>query len=211
MGATSMRYCEQCPCPELCFTAASCRKRAPVECSGGYACDAGECYCRFDQEPEVVAETLSPNLAFAEASAEEAARIEETLPHPEAKDVNPKDAAAVSKVSTCLVPDVVLVELGQAFRDGAIKYGPHNWREQPVKTTVYLDAIMRHLMLFRAGQDEASDSGVKHITSVMSGCAILLDAALNGTLIDDRLKMEDPTALEDLLEMYKSQNEGHNG
>ena len=113
----------------------------------------------------------------------------------------------MAKVSTCLVPDIAVLELGQAFRDGAAKYGPYNWRTDPVKTTVYLDAIARHLALYKAGQDRASDSNVHHLTSVMSGCAILLDAALNGTLQDDRYKMENPELLEQALEEFKKANE----
>ena len=41
----------------------------------------------------------------------------------------------------------------------------------------------------------------------MSGCAILLDAALNDTLIDDRHKLPDPSKLEDVLERYKARNQ----
>lgn len=124
-----------------------------------------------------------------------------------AKETNPKDAAGAPKVSTSLVPEIALIELAQAFRDGAAKYTPFNWRRAPVKTTVYLDAMERHLMLYRAGQDEASDSRLSHLTHIMSGCAILLDAALNDTLIDDRHKLPNPAALELVLERYKRRNQ----
>lgn len=125
----------------------------------------------------------------------------------DAKETNPKDATGAPKVSTSLVPEIALIELAQAFRDGAAKYTPFNWRRAPVKATVYVDAMERHLMLYRAGQDEASDSRLSHLTHIMSGCAILLDAALNDTLIDDRHKLPDPSRLEDVLERYKARNQ----
>lgn len=124
----------------------------------------------------------------------------------QAKETNPKDLAGAPKVSTTLVPEIAVIELAQAFRDGARKYSPYNWRHAPVKTTVYLDAMERHLMLYRAGQDKASDSMLSHLTHIMSGCAILLDAELNGTRIDDRHKLPDPGKLEKVLELYREVN-----
>lgn len=71
-----------------------------------------------------------------------------------------------------------------------------------------MDAMHRHLQLYNAGQDKASDSGLHHLTHVMSGCAIVLDALLNDTLIDDRHPMNNPDALEYLLEEYRKKNAG---
>jgi hypothetical protein len=125
-----------------------------------------------------------------------------------AKDTNPKSAAARAKVSLSLVPSVAIFEMAQAFRDGAAKYGPYNWRKDPVSASVYLDAAFRHIELYRAGQDIASDSGIKHIVHAMSCFAILLDAQLVGTLIDDRDKMDEPELLEAFLELCRLENEG---
>lgn len=124
------------------------------------------------------------------------------------KDTNPKSAAARAKASLSLVPSVAIFEMAQAFRDGAEKYGPYNWRKDPVSISVYLDAAFRHMELYRVGQDTASDSKLKHVVHAMSCFAILLDAELCGTLIDDRDKMEDPSLLEDFLEHCRVINEG---
>ena len=124
------------------------------------------------------------------------------------KAVNLKDIAARHKVSMSLVPEIANIELAQAFRDGAKKYTPFNWRDTPVNLSVYTDAIYRHLALFNAGQDRASDSGLHHLTHIMSGCAIVLDAILNDTLIDDRHPMVDPSVLEEMLEEYRAVNAG---
>lgn len=125
-----------------------------------------------------------------------------------AKDTNPKSAAARAKASLSLVPSVAIFELAQAFRDGAAKYGPYNWRKDPVSASVYLDAAFRHIELYRVGQERATDSGIKHIVHAMSCFAILLDAELCGTLIDDRDKLDDPALLEEFLEACRVQNEG---
>jgi hypothetical protein len=124
------------------------------------------------------------------------------------KDTNPKSAAARAKASLSLVPSVAIFEMAQAFRDGAAKYGPYNWRKDPVSISVYLDAAFRHMELYRVGQDVASDSNLKHVVHAMSCFAILLDAEMCGSLIDDRDKMEDPSLLEDFLEQCRIINEG---
>lgn len=120
---------------------------------------------------------------------------------------NPKGVAARNKVSSSLVPEIALVELAQAFRNGALKYGPFNWRKEEIATSVYLDAIERHMLLYRAGQDNASDSGLSHLTHIMSSCALLIDAELQGSLIDDREKWADASLLENVIERYRVLNE----
>ena len=133
---------------------------------------------------------------------------QETNMKAKAKDTNPKSAAARAKASLSLVPSVAIFEMAQAFRDGAAKYGPYNWRKDPVSASVYLDAAFRHIELYRVGQEVATDSGIKHLVHAMSCFAILLDAELCGTLIDDRDKMDDPALLEEFLEACRVQNEG---
>lgn len=120
---------------------------------------------------------------------------------------NPKGVAAKFKVSASLVPEIAVIELAQAFRNGALKYGPFNWRVEPIATSVYLDAMERHILLYRAGQDVASDSKLSHLTHIMSGCAILLDAQLQGSVTDDRHKWADPDQLELILDQHKETNE----
>lgn len=124
------------------------------------------------------------------------------------KDVNPKDARGAPKVSVSIVPEIAEVELSQAFRDGNRKYGPFNWRGSSVRTSVYLDAISRHFKLYKMGQDKADDSGLGHLTHIMSNCVILLDAELNGTLVDDRHKVSPEVIqrFEEILEMYRLKN-----
>ena len=67
-------------------------------------------------------------------------------------------------------------------------YGPFNWREGKVSAMVYLSAMMRHIGQFVNGQDCDGESLCHHLGHVMAGCAIVLDAAANGCLVDDRPK-----------------------
>lgn len=107
---------------------------------------------------------------------------------------NPKDAIASRKpASFSVVPTVSLQTEAQAMEWGAFKagdkgtgYGPFNWRQTPVRLSVYLDAMMRHFIAFIDGEEVASDSKVHHLGHLKAGCGIVLDAAKHGTLIDDR-------------------------
>jgi len=100
---------------------------------------------------------------------------------------NPKDLIGVTKVpSLSVIPSTALIELGRAMENGAKKYGHFNWREHPVKASIYVDAAIRHLMSWFDGEQNAEDSGVHHLGHAMACCGILLDAQFVGNLIDDR-------------------------
>lgn len=99
---------------------------------------------------------------------------------------DPKAEAATSKPVTHVIPPVAILLLGAALETGAKKYGVMNWRGKKIKLSVYTDAIDRHLLAFRDGHTLDSDSGLHHLAHVMAGCAIILDAAANGGLDDDR-------------------------
>jgi hypothetical protein len=73
-----------------------------------------------------------------------------------------------------------------AFKDGAVKYGPYNWREHMVSASVYYGAARRHLDSWWDGEDVSADALVHHLGHVMACCAILLDALTVGKLNDDR-------------------------
>ena len=101
-------------------------------------------------------------------------------------DSNLKTAAAVGKARTWAIPPVAVIQLGAAMQDGANKYGTLNWRDTGVTASVFYDAMMRHLLDWRDGNNKASDSGVHHLAHLMAGAAIVLDAESRGILNDDR-------------------------
>jgi hypothetical protein len=103
-------------------------------------------------------------------------------------DNNPKTLVALSKPKLSDVPPVALFALGAAMSDGASKYGRYNYRDTSATASVFYDAIMRHLVDWYNGEDFAHDSNVNHLGHIMASCAILLDAELNGSFVDDRDK-----------------------
>lgn len=103
-----------------------------------------------------------------------------------ATTTNPKDLVGATKVDISLLPAAGVIHGAHAMMDGAVKYGPYNWREKPVQARIYISAAMRHLQLFLDGEEEAADSGVHHLGHVIGCCAIMLDAIETGNLVDDR-------------------------
>lgn len=101
-------------------------------------------------------------------------------------DNNPKTVMGTAKPSFFSIPPQALIYLGQAMKNGKDKYGLKNWREKKVTYSVYHDAMMRHLLACQDGEDNARDSLVHHLGHIMAGCAIVLDAMENGSLVDDR-------------------------
>ena len=116
-------------------------------------------------------------------------------------DTNPKDLVGATKVPLGLFPAAGTIYGALAMRDGAARYGAYNWREKKVRFTVYLDAIERHLLALRDGENVASDSGVPHLGHLIACAAILADAVEGGFLVDDRPPAGPAAAL---LEKHRS-------
>jgi len=102
--------------------------------------------------------------------------------------INPKDLIGSKKPDYGYVPMAPLYEVGKAMRDGAQKYGPFNWREQPVNANVYVNAARRHLDLWAAGEEIADDSKVHHLAHAMACMVILMDAQQHNSLNDNRVR-----------------------
>lgn len=102
--------------------------------------------------------------------------------------MNPKDTVGAKKAPLRYVPRALDIEVAAVMATGAAKYGPFNWREQPVSAVTYAEAMLRHIYAWMEGQDNAEDSGLSHIAHVGASAGILLDAVANGTLLDDRTK-----------------------
>jgi hypothetical protein len=102
------------------------------------------------------------------------------------KDTNPKDAVGIRKAGMSCIPAEVLLELGVAMQEGAIKYGRHNYRVAGVRASVYYDAAMRHLMAWWEGEDIDPDSGLSHLVKAMACMLVIRDAMFNNNWVDDR-------------------------
>lgn len=114
---------------------------------------------------------------------------------------NPKAAFGAQKPDLSLIPPVALAHTALAFEEGARKYGPFNWRIDPVEARTYIAAAHRHLGDYLDGTDRASDSDVHNLGHVIACCAILLDAQELGNLIDNRPK---PGKSAEVLERLKA-------
>lgn len=100
--------------------------------------------------------------------------------------VNPKDALGMAKSPLRLVPPALELFAAEAFRDGAEKYGPYNWRQTNVSTGSYYEAAKRHLDSWWDGEDIDPKSNVHHLAHAAACIAILLDGMAGGFVVDDR-------------------------
>ena len=114
------------------------------------------------------------------------------------KPTNPKDAVGIKKAPMSTIPANVLMELSLALMEGARKYGRHNYRKVGVRSSVYYDAAMRHLMDWWEGVDTDKDSGLSHLTKAMACLVVLRDSMLRKNLNDDRPPASPKGWLEDL-------------
>lgn len=101
-------------------------------------------------------------------------------------EANPKDAAGRAKVPLHLWPPSATAAGAMGFLEGMLKYGRNNFRATPVAASVYAAAAKRHLDDWLEGANTAADTGNLHLGNALACVAILVDAEVNGTLVDDR-------------------------
>jgi hypothetical protein len=104
---------------------------------------------------------------------------------PKAKASNPKDAIANGKLPLHLWPPIATAFGAMGLLHGMLKYGRSNWRASGVRSSVYRDAIHRHLDDWFEGNDKDEDD-VDNLGAILANVAILLDARASGQLKDDR-------------------------
>lgn len=109
---------------------------------------------------------------------------------PPVKDSNPKDNIGCKKPGLSAVPCAPLYEAGAALAYGGMKYGRHNWRHIGVRSSVYYDAVLRHLMAWWEGEDidpvEQGGSGLPHLAHAIAGLMVYRDCEIAGMTTDDR-------------------------
>jgi hypothetical protein len=57
--------------------------------------------------------------------------------------INPKDLLGLKKTPLRLIPKTALIPLAWVMGLGAKKYGAYNWRDNPVRMSVYTEAAPR--------------------------------------------------------------------
>lgn len=102
--------------------------------------------------------------------------------------MNPKDIMGLKKVPLHLMAPAGLIHEAMCMGDGAVKYGPFNWRDpdKKITATVYIAAAGRHLLAWLDGEENAADSGRHHLGHAKATLGILLDAQACDNLDDDR-------------------------
>lgn len=120
-------------------------------------------------------------------------------------DGNPKTAqGALKPPALSVIPSSALIQVGAVMALGKKKYGPFNWRDQPVTASTYIDAAMRHLMSWWDGETTDPESGASHLAHAAASLFVLIDALSTGNATDDRPK---PGVAAELINLYR-QNGG---
>jgi hypothetical protein len=86
-----------------------------------------------------------------------------------------------------LLPPEALEEIAKVFTFGSKKYNAHNWRGGFNYSRV-LDAVMRHINAFNAGQDNDIETGLSHLAHASCGLMFLITFVKTQTGLDDRYK-----------------------
>lgn len=144
--------------------------------------------------------------ARAEAAARQGAQPSGADPsaNKPALPPNPKEAYGTTKPDLSLIPPVALHHMAMAFENGAVKYGPFNWRERGVQARTYVAAAMRHLCDWLDGQEVSLDTGIVHnLGHALASIGILLDCQAQGNLIDNRPVRGKSSEVEEALKKAK--------
>lgn len=104
----------------------------------------------------------------------------------EAIPANPKQAYGDKKLPLFLVPFSFVANVCVALFEGKVKYGLVNWRATNVEAMTYVSAQERHMRKWKNGERCDPATKVPHLANAAACIAILIDAEINGTLIDDR-------------------------
>ena len=95
-----------------------------------------------------------------------------------------------AKLDYSLVSKNTMDAVSIALMYGANKYKRFNYLAG-FKYSRLLASLGRHLHQLQSGEDYDSESGLHHLAHIMANGQMLLDNLAQGTLADDRYKMEE--------------------
>lgn len=110
------------------------------------------------------------------------------VPFPMTNETKPKDLSFGKKPPISLVPPILITEVAKCMEDGVKKRSAYNWRESSVSAMQLLDKILRHTLACVDGEDLTEDTKLSNLASAAADIGVYLDAAREGTLVDDRPK-----------------------
>src|SRR5207245_2808165 len=111
----------------------------------------------------------------------------ESVPCMEALALMAADKQVEGKLRYALIPSLGLAELALVYTIGAKKYSDNNWRKGLPFTTC-LDAAMRHLEMYRSGENRCPQDKQHHLASVIFWCMALIEFERAWPDLDDRIK-----------------------
>lgn len=86
-----------------------------------------------------------------------------------------------------LIDPLFLTHLAQVLTFGANKYEPNNWRGG-ITTSRLLDAALRHVNAFNAGEDTDPESGLSHMAHAACCLMFIDNLIVTKPETDDRWK-----------------------
>ena len=93
------------------------------------------------------------------------------------------------KLRYSLIPPEMTRALAEVLTYGAKKYKPNNWK-QVDDPSRYMDALMRHLEAYRSGEINDPESGLPHLSLLMTNAGFLLWMDLNNKLSTNNFDMD---------------------
>ncbi len=104
-------------------------------------------------------------------------------------DIRPVDFVKhdSGKPQWSLLPKESTEEVVRVLEHGAKKYGAYNWRVG-TEWRRYIDAAVRHITSFNAGEDKDPESGYNHLAHAICCLLFLIDFGKNNRGTDDRFK-----------------------
>lgn len=121
---------------------------------------------------------------------------------PSAKQTNPKDAIADTRLPLHLVSPVIKAYQAVAHVLGNIKYGAWNWRPAGARASVYYSAQQRHMDAWWEGEKYDPTDGTWHLANAQACINILIECQESGNLVDDR-----PPSRSDVLARVRKEAE----
>lgn len=121
------------------------------------------------------------------------------------REPNPKQVFGDRKVPIHLWPMAATYLGSIGLHEGRTKYGRNNWRAQPVLASTYIRAALSHINLFLEAEDMAQDTGSPHLGNALASLAILADAQMHGTLIDDRNFVPETSRMQEFIAAAEQQ------
>jgi len=70
--------------------------------------------------------------------------------------------------------------------EGVVKYSAYNYRVAGAQVSIYVSALLRHILKYYNGQWEDPKTRVPHLANAIACNAILIDGHVQGNIIDDR-------------------------